>query len=728
LTSDDSNNPLTQAGSGIQIRQDSRFSLAYQVNDNLTISLPVHVLNFEYGGEYTSDQKIDIEPGIDINIARAGAITNLTFKFGEIDNISSSLTGLTFRAPQGYNGAIPYQLPIQPYQKGVSVKGTIAESAFGSTDFEASFTRMDQTLLNTQTSATDPTLASFNNDNYFNPIVPPQAGFVQTGPAGALRTDTFNAAAAPLQQVFLSQKAVDGSVYISSYNGATFNNAGVQTGGPPTALPGFSYNDAYNSVVFSGPLPAGSVVGITYRGLTATNNTNFQRYMTHARLTQKFKGYDGVEVGLTFNRIFDFNDIVADGNAGNAITQDFQGTLTGTTPSSGYGLVSDTVLGLDFQAPLPYDISGPNSRPVLFGEVADSKYTPDYENVAAVGDTAGLVGLRLHVQKIELSAQYQSVGVNFFDGAPFRYYGNPPPLFSYYRLGYLPDFFGFGNNLGINSQFDNQFTAAGKASPDTAGNPNLTFLFPLYNTFKAQGPTYFSAFAPNTRGLTATIDTPLRVGTLILKANAGYSHLEEIQPNSVGALLYGPGYASNVREQFDSYHVGTAFNLPVFGQQATINLGGQYETIKRLDATAEQYYPFNPLTQTFDSSAYGQAQTAFGTTGGNFGNGGSQVSFYPNYVNVRHVTLSANASIPLTKDLVAGGSYSTQRYGGSNGTTLTQNISQRKDYYTGSVTYNIPKSNSSLSFVARHYGYTDDVVPNSNFSQNRQDLNFTVRF
>jgi len=44
------------------------------------------------------------------------------------------------------------------------------------------------------------------------------------------------------------------------------------------------------------------------------------------------------------------------------------------------------------------------------------------------------------------------------------------------------------------------------------------------------------------------------------------------------------------------------------------------------------------------------------------------------------------------------------------------------------VTYNIPKSNSSLSFVARHYGYTDDVVPNSNFSQNRQDLNFTVRF
>jgi hypothetical protein len=52
MVSDDSNNPLAQSGSGIQIRQDSRFSLAYQYSDNLTISLPVHILNFEYGGEY----------------------------------------------------------------------------------------------------------------------------------------------------------------------------------------------------------------------------------------------------------------------------------------------------------------------------------------------------------------------------------------------------------------------------------------------------------------------------------------------------------------------------------------------------------------------------------------------------------------------------------------------------------------------------------------------------
>ncbi|MBD5607093.1 MAG: hypothetical protein IAI48_18710, partial [Candidatus Eremiobacteraeota bacterium] len=287
---------------------------------------------------------------------------------------------------------------------------------------------------------------------------------------------------------------------------------------------------------------------------------------------------------------------------------------------------------------------------------------------------------------------------------------------------------GFGNNTGINQQFDNQFVTAGKTSPNTSGNPNLSFIFPIYNTMKAQGPTFFSSFAPNTRGLTATINAPVKIADFDLTLRGGFSALEEIQPNSIGALLYGPGYATSALQHFDTYSFGTAFTLPVFGQKATVNLNGQYETLKRLDTTAEQYYPLNPSTQTFDGGAVASAANAFGTTGGNFGDGGSQVSFYPNYINIRHVTLSATGALPLTRDLVAGGSYSTQRYGGSYGTTLTQNISEQKNYYTGSLTYNIPKSNSSLTFLARHYGYADSVVPNANFSQNRQDLNFTVRF
>lgn len=712
LSSDDSNNPITNAGSGIRIRQDSRFSLSYAITDNLTLSLPVHVLNFTEGGEFTQQQKIDLEPGVDVNIAKSGNISNLHFKFGIIDDMQASRIGLAFRPPQGYNGAVPYELPIQPFQKGAEVSGSIGEGAFGVTDFQASFSRLDQTLINTQTGATDPNVLPVSATSYLYPIVPPSGGLTQAGPAN--KTDTFNSGTGTLGQVFLTSKAQAGSVYISYYNGATFSNVGVQTGGPATALPGFTYNDAYNDVVFSSPLPAGAVVQITYRPLAYTGNDNFQRYMIHARVNQKVKGYPGLEVGLNFNRIFDYDDTQTTGSGVNGTTSSFANPVTGN------GAVSDTVLGLDFQLPIPYQISGPGSEPIIFGEAASSKYTSDYRNVAAVGDTAGVIGLRLKIQKIELSAQYQSVGVNFIDGAPFRYFGNPPPLFAFYKSTYLPDWFGLGNSVGINQQFDGQFTNIGLRSPNVEGNPNLTFTFPVYNTLKASGPTYFSAFAPNSRGITTSINSPIRIGDFNLTARGSYQHLEEIRPNSEGSTLFGPAFASDQRLKFDTYALGTSFKLPVFGQSATVNFNGSYETLKRLDTRGFAYYPTNPATQTFDGTAFAAAQ--------NPALGGSKVSFFPNYINMRHYTYAANVALPLTNNLVGSVSYNTQRYGGAYGTTLSQNISERKDYYTGAVTYNIPKTNSSISVGARRYQYTDDVVPNVNYVENRQDLNFTVRF
>jgi hypothetical protein len=443
--------------------------------------------------------------------------------------------------------------------------------------------------------------------------------------------------------------------------------------------------------------------------------------MVHGRLNQKFKSYTGAEVGLTFNRIFDYDDTETVGSGATGLT------LVNASSPDGYGEVSDTVFGVDFQAPLPVVILGPGSGPVLFGEAADSKYTPDYRDIPAVGDTAGLVGVKLTVDKVQFSAQYQSVGEDFFVGAPFHYYGNAPYLFSSYKGDYFPDFFGFGNDVGINEQFDGQFANLGATSPNTEGNPNLTFAYPIFNPLKAQSPTYFSAFAPNTRGESLSANSPIRIGDLTFTTTGTFQHLEEIRPNSEAQALYGPSYASNITEKYDSYGLNTKVAVPVFGTHATIGLNGQYETLKRLDTTAQQYYPINPSTGQADASAYAAAIGLY-PSGGAFGDGGSQVPYYPNYVNVRHITIGANGTLPLTKDLNLNASYSTQRYGGSDGTVLTQNISERKDYYTGGLTYNIPKTNSSLSFLERHYAYTDDVVQNFNFSENRQDLNFTVRF
>lgn len=715
MTSDDSNSPLTQAGPNLIFRYDDRFSLNYQVTDNLAVSFPVHLLNYSYGGAYLQQSAIDFEPGVDISLARVGGITNLHIKYGIIDDMKPSRLGLAFKPPAGDQGPL-FLEPLQPYQKGIGISGSLV----GLTDFSASFTRVAQTEFNTQTGIFDPAGAGIPN-SYLFPTVPPQATYTQPLGAASTTSATFNAGTGGLAEVFLPSKAVIGTVFVSQYNGATFSNTGAKTGGPagsPGAPPPATYNDAYNAVVFNPALPAGSQVSITFNTLGNSNNSNYQRYMINARINQKFKGYKGAEIGVTYNRLFDFDQPASTGSFSTYFQQ----------PVSGFGAVSDTVLGIDFQAPIPYAIAGEGSFPVLYGEAAASKYTPDFHNVSAQTDTAGVIGLRLKIQQAEINFQYQTVGPGYLDGAPYHYFGNAPNLFAYYKGPYLPDFFGFTNNLAINMQFDSQIVAAGGFSA-TAGNPNLTYLNPVFNPFRGSGPTYFQAYAPNSQGVTLSANAPIIIGNMEFKSTASYSHLQELRPNSATSLQFGPGYASRVPEKFDTVTLGTQVAVPAFGQKVAVNLNGTYERLQRQDATAFQYYPFNPATQTFDPTAYNNAIAVFpAPAGGSYPAGGSQVSFFPNFVDVKHWVYNARVSIPLTSGVGLDLGYTSQRYGGSSGTTLSQNISAQKNFYTGAVNYTIPKTNSTVGFSYRNYQYRDDTMPTYNFTQNREDVNFTIRF
>ena len=84
---------------------------------------------------------------------------------------------------------------------------------------------------------------------------------------------------------------------------------------------------------------------------------------------------------------------------------------------------------------------------------------------------------------------------------------------------------GFANTLQINRQFDAQFAGTGGIS-QTALNPNLTYAYPIFNPFHGVGPTFYQAFVPNSRGITADVTAPVRLGSSTLNTRVEYQHLE----------------------------------------------------------------------------------------------------------------------------------------------------------------------------------------------------------
>ncbi|HEV8023243.1 MAG TPA: S-layer homology domain-containing protein [Candidatus Lustribacter sp.] len=687
--SPDDNNPLGELASPQTfLRTDARFNFIYAIDDNVTVSVPIHVI--DYGSGSANGQQFAISPDVVIDVAQAGAFTNLTLREAELDNVASSRLGLAYRAPDA-GQQNDYANATQPFPKGFEVGGIIS----GLTTFQLTFSQTDQTLLNTQ-SFLPVTSGNPYANSYLAPVVPPQGSLVQTGSTPTV--DAFTAGAGGLGGVYLSKKAVAGTVAIVSYT----------TPAGPAAPPAFSYLDGSNEVVFAPPLPPGARVTIGYVGLGYTNNEIAQRYQAGVRINQQFAGLPGAEVGLTLHRLWDENMP--------------QGTTPGAVnlgpnayPAGLAGAVSDAVFGLDFQLPLAFGAGRAANAPLLFGEVAGSRWTPDAQFVAQTGAYAGVAGLKLTLAQIHVTVQYQSVGTNYLDGAPVRYFGNAPPTLSNYAGDFFPQFFGFANTLGINQTFDASINNGAPGRSATALNPALTFVYPVFNPFVASGPDYYSAFAPNTQGPSLTLLTPVRIAGLAFEGRLYAQHLTEVQANGNATSTFGPQYPTGVRATFDKLDAGATFGVGVVG----VNLSGTLEHLKRNDTSGYTYIPYNPATASYDAGALASFQAAAGT---------SSVIFYPNYVNLYHTVLAASATFPVTRDVAFNTRYSDQRYFGSYGTTLQQNIGGTKDQLDLGFTYTVPKTTSSVGLTYSNYTYKDAALPSYNLSGNREDVNFTIRF
>jgi len=323
--------------------------------------------------------------------------------------------------------------------------------------------------------------------------------------------------------------------------------------------------------------------------------------------------------------------------------------------------------------------------------------------------------------------QMQAVGTNFVSGAPLQYFGQPPPAFQNYRGAYLPEWFGFASNVAINATYDVNLNAALRAAGVTAMsttslNPALTFAYPVWNPFMASGPGWYSSFAPNERGESLNLAGPIRIGALRLDGRLLVQHMQEIAPNANATTTFGPQFASNVRAMYDALTGGATFGVPVFGQSASLSVNAGVDRLRRNDRTLQTYTPFNPALVAADPASLANQALA---------GSGVYAQYAPNYFDMYRVRMGAGATVPLTHDVVFGAAYTTQQFHGAAGTTLGQNVAERKDQYDVTLTYNVPKTTSSVLFSFRNNAYKDltgTSIANFNFTQNREDVTFTIRF
>ena len=422
-----------------------------------------------------------------------------------------------------------------------------------------------------------------------------------------------------------------------------------------------------------------------------------QRSMFFGRLVEHLISVPDAQIGLTFNRLFD------------------------DAPSV-YGSASDTVFGLDAQLPV---LTAMLRRigPTFYAESAMSGSSPDIRVDTLAHGSAAVFGVKTASQhRLTLDVHVQNVSPNFEDGAPVRYAGGTPSLISHNTLAYLPQVYGFANTIANNRRFDAALHAAGRPS-DTADDPKLSYVYPVFNPFEEStydgGGSLYQAYMPNTRGITANLTAPFTVGHAAIHMRTSLQHLEQVVPDAGATASFQPPTPTQARLQYDAAAVDTSFVVPAFHKHITVDLRTGYDRLRRLDTSSLPYYPYDPNTQSYDSAAVSNASAIT--------NGSSPVLTTPNDIDVHRYTYGASAAMPVTHNVKLGVGYSTQRLDGVYQSTATA-LSERKDAYTGSVTYTPHNSNASVSIVGRQYRYSDDNAPTYNYTETRGDVLFSVKF
>jgi hypothetical protein len=399
--------------------------------------------------------------------------------------------------------------------------------------------------------------------------------------------------------------------------------------------------------------------------------------------------------GLTYGRVFGAP------NRGELIR--FVSTDAAATPVGG------SVFGFEFALPLTERVG--SATPVLFGQFA-SAVRQDAHSIAK-SDDAQTVGMRFKLLGGESSFALASIGPSFHTGVTAGFSGQGPAVFAFYNFAQATT--NAGNAFGLFGQSGGGALAAElNAAPlqgDSAGAASSITL-PLISSLSAQGPFWYGDYSPAARGSSVQLNLPFKVAKIPVKVSLREQALTEVQPFSLATQILGPAFASSAANKYNAVGGGVTLALPLLNRRATVSLDGLYQTLQRGDQA-----PFALMPLGANSNANINAGAAPGAA-----------VYYPNYDGLQQYVGAASVALPVTSSLTVKGSFSERRSGGVDLDALTQSLTQRTTAYGGGLVYNIPKTNSSINLFFNRNVYTQDNVPTYNWSENRQNLFFSVKF
>jgi hypothetical protein len=236
-----------------------------------------------------------------------------------------------------------------------------------------------------------------------------------------------------------------------------------------------------------------------------------------------------------------------------------------------------------------------------------------------------------------------------------------------------------------NAAFERSLRAASFSSGVTSGHD----LFPYSpSTISFQAPADLRTFS-----YTAS---PLKLGRARLTALLG---------------------STDLRGRQDTATVKTSLVVPAFRKRLTLNVRGGYDRLHRPETTILPYYPYDA------SSAVDEKRAEFPA-----GDGASPIAPPVKSSDTESYTYGAGAAVPVAHDLNLGIGYTAQRLSSAYGVAPNALPANRKDAYSGSLTFAPRGGKSTLSIIGGQSRYSDDAAPNAAYTERRGDVVFSVKF